>query len=124
MTYQEVSYPHTEIYNWFYPEKKARKSFLYEIQLGKCQRCQKGFAKDVLTVDHIKPKSIGGNNSLLNLQLLCFKYHNQKTIIDRVKMLELDVMKISTVYTKVLKTRAWLDGSVKNVLKSFELLKG
>ena len=84
MTYQEVSYPHTEIYNWFYPEKKARKSFLYEIQLGKCRRCHKGFAKDVLTVDHIKPKSIGGNNSLLNLQLLCCKCHNQKTIIDRV----------------------------------------
>jgi len=84
MTYQEVSYPHTEIYNWFYPEKKTRKSFLYEIQLGKCQKCHKGFAKNVLTVDHIKPKSIGGNNSLLNLQLLCFKCHNQKTIVDTV----------------------------------------
>jgi len=71
-----------------------------------CQRCgrkviSKKFPEDIIChkehgfeVDHIKASSLGGNNNLDNLQLLCRSCHVIKTrediaIIRRVRMLEM-----------------------------------
>ena len=43
---------------------------------GMCVRC--GLANRQLTVDHIKPKSLGGDNGLDNLQTLCRDCHEEK----------------------------------------------
>lgn len=42
---------------------------------GVCVRCGRG---NRLTVDHIKPKSLGGKNDLDNLQTLCSYCHEEK----------------------------------------------
>lgn len=52
---------------------KKAKDRLSKIQKS-CQSCGR---EDELTVDHIKPKSLGGTNEILNLQLLC-KTCNQR----------------------------------------------
>ncbi|WP_413698965.1 HNH endonuclease [Psychromonas sp. KJ10-10] len=45
-----------------------------------CQNClKKGLAVEANQVDHIKPKSLGGDNSESNLQALCIPCHKDKT---------------------------------------------
>ncbi|MDO6838256.1 HNH endonuclease [Paraglaciecola chathamensis] len=36
-------------------------------------------------VDHIKPKSMGGTDSLTNLEVLCSRCHNEKTANERTR---------------------------------------
>ena len=44
-----------------------------------CQYCGKSAPDVVLEVDHIKPVSKGGNNSMLNLVTACFECNRGKT---------------------------------------------
>ena len=49
----------------------SEKRFLYASQQGQCVGCQYELPFHVLTVDHIKPRSQGGQDSVGNLQLMC-----------------------------------------------------
>ena len=45
-----------------------------------CQECQRqGIVREGKEADHIKPLSLGGNDSLHNLELLCKSCHSSKT---------------------------------------------
>ncbi len=58
----------------------VRKFFLNELFLkqdGRCNLCFLNFKKEKLIVDHIKAKCLGGIDKLENLQLLCFKCHDE-----------------------------------------------
>jgi len=50
--------------------------------------CQSCLAQGLVTagneVDHIKPKSLGGDDCLTNLQTLCYSCHKTKTLKERV----------------------------------------
>jgi len=77
--------------NWVYwatrmgrhPELPAKQATLLKRQRGKCAWCELYFTcEDVLEVDHIIPKALGGRNELNNLQLLHGHCHDQKTGVD------------------------------------------
>ena len=50
---------------------KEHRNTLYKNQKGVCKGCECKFPKHGFDVDHIVPKSKGGTDELLNLQLLC-----------------------------------------------------
>jgi RNA-directed DNA polymerase len=65
------------------PEIKKRVARLLKEQKGKCAHCERAFKHgDLLEVDHITPKSKGGNDISGNLQLLHRHCHDKKTTRD------------------------------------------
>jgi len=66
-----------------HPEMPSDKAYLLKVQKGKCNHCGLMFKDgDLLEIDHIIPKSKGGNNSLKNKQLLHRHCHDTKTARD------------------------------------------
>ena len=66
-----------------HPEMSNREAKLLKRQKGKCTHCGLIFReKDVMEVDHIIPKSIGGKDEWKNLQLLHRHCHDVKTASD------------------------------------------
>jgi len=66
-----------------HPELSTRVSKLLKIQKNKCNHCGLTFRDgDVWEVDHIIPKSLGGNHWYNNLQLLHRHCHDTKTVSD------------------------------------------
>jgi RNA-directed DNA polymerase len=66
-----------------HPEIPARVAKLLKRQKGKCAHCENYFKEgDSLEVDHILPKSIGGQESYENWQLLHRHCHDIKTAKD------------------------------------------
>lgn len=65
------------------PVLTGRVQKLLKIQKGKCPHCGTMFKHgDKMEVDHIKPTSLGGNNTYSNLQLLHRHCHDVKTARD------------------------------------------
>ncbi len=63
-----------------YPETPMRIAKLLKWQQGKCNFCELHFREeDVLEIDHIIPKAIGGKDIYDNLQLLHRHCHDKKT---------------------------------------------
>ncbi len=66
-----------------YPETPKRVSTLIKKQKGICPHCGLYFSSaDIVEVDHIKPKSLGGKDTYDNLQLLHKHCHDTKTAND------------------------------------------
>jgi RNA-directed DNA polymerase len=66
-----------------HPENSPRIAKLMKRQQGKCPECGLFFTdKDLMEVDHIIPKALGGANSIDNLQLLHRHCHDMKTARD------------------------------------------
>jgi RNA-directed DNA polymerase len=66
-----------------YPGIPTREAKLIKRQKGKCSHCGLYFTDtDIVEVDHIKPKSLGGKNTHNNLQLLHRHCHDTKTAQD------------------------------------------
>ncbi len=66
-----------------HPEMPNRKAKLLKQQKGKCPWCGLSFQHcDVLEVDHIIPRAIGGKDDYKNLQLLHRHCHDEKTALD------------------------------------------
>ncbi len=66
-----------------HPEMPIEKSSLLNRQKGKCNHCGLRFKDgDLLEVDHIIPRSLGGKNSYANKQLLHRHCHDVKTAND------------------------------------------
>lgn len=66
-----------------HPEMPTRIAILLKAQKGKCTQCGLTFREeDVMEVDHIIPKSLGGKDEYKNLQILHKHCHDQKTTSD------------------------------------------
>ena len=53
------------------PERKEIKEKMYDNQEKKCKGCRVEFELRNLTIDHVLPRSKGGQDNIENLQLLC-----------------------------------------------------
>ncbi|MEL6671335.1 MAG: HNH endonuclease [Bacteroidota bacterium] len=62
------------------PSKKARKAFIEKRASGCCEYClsQSRFSPDPFTIEHIFPRSKGGNDDYSNLALACQGCNNRK----------------------------------------------
>ena len=66
-----------------YPETPTRVAILMKAQKGICPHCGLYFTStDIVEVDHITPKSLGGKDEYKNLQLLHRHCHDTKTASD------------------------------------------
>jgi RNA-directed DNA polymerase len=75
--------------NWVYWSKRMSNGYgdiptrvakLIKRQKGRCNHCGQYFASDDLVeIDHIQPKNLGGKNTYSNLQLLHRHCHDEKT---------------------------------------------
>jgi RNA-directed DNA polymerase len=66
-----------------HPETTLRVATLLKKQKGKCTHCGMYFREeDVLEIDHITPKSLGGKDDYKNLQILHRHCHDEKTTVD------------------------------------------
>ena len=62
---------------------KTRTGYVLKLQKGQCPRCGRSFQDgDQFEVDHIIPRRWGGDDQLMNLQLLHRHCHDQKTAQD------------------------------------------
>ena len=77
-----------DLYYWSsrlgkHPEMPKGKARLLKKQKGKCTVCNLHFKDgDLMEIDHIRPKSKGGNDSINNKQLLHRHCHHKKTTYD------------------------------------------
>lgn len=66
-----------------HPELTGRVQKLLKMQKGKCPECRMQFkSDDVMEVDHIKPRVLGGRDTYSNLQLLHRHCHDTKSAKD------------------------------------------
>jgi len=66
-----------------HPEATQRVTMLLKKQKGKCTHCGLYFREeDVIEVDHLIPKSMGGKDDYKNLQILHRHCHDDKTASD------------------------------------------
>ena len=66
-----------------HPEMPVRTASLLKRQKGKCDHCGLWFnEEDVIELDHIIPKAIGGKDEYKNWQLLHRHCHDEKTLHD------------------------------------------
>ncbi|WP_293139672.1 group II intron reverse transcriptase/maturase [Okeania sp. SIO3I5] len=67
-----------------YPGIRKEVTTLLKQQKNKCAFCGLTFRpNDLMEIDHIKPRSEGGNNSIKNKQLLHRHCHDSKTALDK-----------------------------------------
>ncbi|NJL78763.1 MAG: HNH endonuclease [Richelia sp. RM2_1_2] len=59
-------------------QKRARKTQLLSEYGSCCWWCRCCLPAQNLTLDHLKPKSRGGSNSLENLRLACFRCNKSR----------------------------------------------
>lgn len=70
-----------------HPEMPNRKAKLLKQQKGKCPWCGLNFQEwDVLEIDHLIPKALGGKDEYKNLQLLHRHCHDEKTKLDLIEI--------------------------------------
>lgn len=74
-----------------HPDLHPRKARLVKRQKGKCSYCNLNFSfGDVMEVDHITPRSLGGKNDWKNLQLLHRHCHHEKSRTDGSRAIIID----------------------------------
>jgi 5-methylcytosine-specific restriction endonuclease McrA len=59
-------------------QKQSKKIQLLQEYGSCCWWCGRHLPSNQLTLDHLKPKSRGGSNSLENLRLACFPCNNSR----------------------------------------------
>jgi RNA-directed DNA polymerase len=91
-----------------YPETPKRVAELLKRQKGKCSWCKLHFKDgDVMEIDHIEPKSKGGSNRKVNLQLLHGHCHDEKTREDAKQMVKESIAKMEALYDEYAKEDVW-----------------
>jgi RNA-directed DNA polymerase len=66
-----------------HPLTTGRIAILFRRQRGACARCGLLFTdRDIIEVDHVRPRSLGGAHELANMQALHRHCHDQKTAAD------------------------------------------
>jgi hypothetical protein len=79
--------PYKVINNELFDFDEATKKAVKDRDNWKCVVCGKGLAEGVeLQVDHIKPRSMGGDGSLENGQTLCGSHNYRKNNLDQITM--------------------------------------
>jgi len=77
-----------------HPELPIRKAKLLKQQKGKCPHCGLRFQEwDVIEVDHIIPRALGGKDEYKNLQLLHRHCHDVKSRVDLENIRKSDTQK-------------------------------
>lgn len=70
-----------------YPEVSTKVAYLLKKQNGECLKCGLFFKDgDLLEIDHIIARNLGGNDAYYNWQLLHRHCHDQKTAMDIAQM--------------------------------------
>ena len=59
-------------------QKRAKKANLIREFGSRCWWCECCLSRKKLTLDHLKPKSLGGSDSEENLRLACFSCNNSR----------------------------------------------
>lgn len=57
-------------------QRKSKKQQLLKEYGAFCCYCHRNLPESKLTLEHLKPRSRGGSNSLENLRLACFECNN------------------------------------------------
>jgi RNA-directed DNA polymerase len=95
-----------------HPEMKESVAKLLKKQKGKCALCRLSFQPgDILEIDHITPKEIGGNSRYDNLQVLHRHCHDEKTKgdLEIIKEYKLDKEWNKTMKRFNLTTWIWIE---------------
>ncbi len=97
------------------PELPSRTAYLLKKQKGKCPWCGHHFQEwDVMEVDHIKPKALGGRDEWKNLQLLHRHCHDEKTREDMEVIRKQDTSRFFDKVNKTLDKHQW--GWINDIL--------
>ena len=90
------------------PEMPSRTAKLLKWQKGKCILCELHFHEwDVLEVDHIIPRALGGKDEYKNLQLLHRHCHDEKTRFDLIEIGKRETSKFFDRVNKFLSKFDW-----------------
>ena len=90
------------------PELPRKKASLLKGQRGICHWCCLHFHEgDVMEIDHIIPKALGGKNEYSNLQLLHGHCHDDKTALDLEYIKERQISKYYDDFSKELNKYEW-----------------
>ncbi len=91
-----------------HPEVPNRTAYLLKRQKGKCTHCELHFHEwDVLEVDHIIPRALGGKDEYKNLQLLHRHCHDEKTRYDLIEIGKMETSKFFDRINKFLSKFDW-----------------
>ena len=91
-----------------HPEMSSRTAYLLKRQKGKCTHCELHFHEwDVLEVDHIIPRALGGKDEYKNLQLLHRHCHDEKTRYDLIEIGKMETSKFFDRINKFLSKFDW-----------------
>ncbi len=91
-----------------HPEVSSRTAYLLKRQKGKCAHCELHFHEwDVLEVDHIIPRALGGKDEYKNLQLLHRHCHDEKTRYDLIEIGKMETSKFFDRVNKFLSKFDW-----------------
>jgi 5-methylcytosine-specific restriction endonuclease McrA len=58
--------------------RRRRKRSLLRRDGDRCCHCGHSFSQEQLTIEHVKPHSLGGPNALHNLRLACWACNNRR----------------------------------------------
>ena len=90
------------------PQMPSRKAKLLKRQKSKCSQCELHFHEwDVIEVDHIIPRALGGKDEYLNLQLLHQHCHDEKTRYDLIEIGKMETSKFFDRINKFLSKFDW-----------------
>ncbi len=90
------------------PEMPSRTARLLKRQKGKCTHCGLSFfEQDVMEVDHIVPRALGGKDEYKNLQLLHRHCHDEKTRKDLIEIRKRDTSNFLYRINKFLSKFEW-----------------
>ncbi len=90
------------------PELPNRTAKLLKWQKGKCTHCGLNFQEwDVMEVDHIVPRALGGKDEYNNLQLLHRHCHDEKTRYDLIEIRKKDTSNMFDRINKFLSKFEW-----------------
>ena len=105
-----------------HPEMPSRTAYLLKRQKGKCTHCELHFHEwDVIEVDHIIPRALGGKDEYKNLQLLHRHCHDEKT---RYDLIEIGKMETSKFFDRINKFMSKFDWGWINDIPYFGGLIG
>ena len=93
-----------------HPELPSRKAKLLKQQKGKCPWCGLCFLdkdRDVMEVDHLTPRALGGKDEYENLQLLHRHCHDEKTKEDMTEIRKRETSKYLDRINKFLSKIDW-----------------
>ena len=93
-----------------HPEMPSRKAKLLKQQKGKCPWCGLHFLdkeRDVMEVDHLTPRALGGKDEYKNLQVLHRHCHDEKTKEDMTEIRKKETSKFFDRTNKFLSKFDW-----------------